>query len=319
MPKPNLTAKYDPKCLLAAKKLREKEQTLKKLRYAFNGYYYGGLKLWWNLRKQEVKSDHYESGAYRDYQVCKGKNDINGDWIPATYDEERRFQEIWLPEWEDFIKMYWESFGNGIIPIPEVNIELQEEIIHRNQKSEIDLILERTQEILEFFAEEFTDLLIQKQSKIEPIEQVKLALQEFNRIEKEDVSEAIEERVSLEHAETLLSKQYGLRPEADLEPEMAESSPKSKSRRRSSVEVVAVLKNQSQELAIATKAPTTIQVRSRNKKQSLADAQTWAKANGYEFDGGEVEGVQVISKTKKPLVGVSELNILDISSSEIPF
>ena len=32
MPKQNLTRKYDPKCLLTAKKLREIEATIKKLR-----------------------------------------------------------------------------------------------------------------------------------------------------------------------------------------------------------------------------------------------------------------------------------------------
>lgn len=328
MSKPNLTRKYDPRCLLVAKKAREIEATIKQLRYTFNAYYYGGLKLWWGLRKLEVKANHYESGAYQDYQICKGKYEASGEWIPATYDEQRRFTEVWKPEWEDFIKMYWESFGNGIISMPEVEIELQTETIVSG-KSEIDLLLERTLEILEFFAEQFGNLLVNKRSRISELEQVKEALRAWNKKEKEDVAQAIEEMVSIEHAETLLSKQY--KPESDytnLEEESQEDNNIAvKPSSSNGIEIVQLVRKQTAQLAQAQTTPLEAKVtahpskacNSNNKgrkshKQQQEEAKAFLEKNGFD-QNGEIEGVQVVASLPKKATAMSELN----SSDLIPF
>ncbi len=320
MPKPNLTRKYDPKCLLTAKKSREIEATIKKLRYEFNAYYYGGLKLWWGLRKMEIKADHYESGAYQDYQICKGKFNVTGEWIRATYDEERRFAEIWKPEWEEFIKMYWESFGNGIIPMPEVDIELETEI-NVHLKGEIDLLLERTREILEFFALEFADLLVNKRSRINATEQVKEALRDWNRKEKEDIADAIEERVSLEHAETLMSKQYVKDTDEtfcnDEDNELTDLDIKFKTPEGNS-EIVQLIQRQTEKLTESNSIPSEVKVSShpttgtsqkRHKQSRLAkeaEIEAFFKEHGLDLDG-EIEGVKIVSTTKK-YQEVTELN-----------
>ncbi|MBW4595386.1 MAG: hypothetical protein KME46_21395 [Brasilonema angustatum HA4187-MV1] len=320
MPKPNLTRKYDPKCLLAAKKSREIETTIKKLRYEFNAYYYGGLKLWWGLRKMEIKADHYESGAYQDYQICKGKFNATGEWMRATYDEERRFAEVWKPEWEEFIKMYWESFGNGIISIPEVEIELDTEINVRG-KGEIDLLLERTQEILEFFAEQFADLLVNKSSRMKATEQVKEALRNWNRKEKEDVADAIEERVSLEHAETLISKQYVKDTDEDSfddqDNELTDLDIKFKAPIGNS-EIVQIIHKQTEKLTESNSVskevkvsshPTTGSSQKRHQQSRFAketEREAFFKEYGLDSDG-EIEGVKVVNITKKSQ-DVTELN-----------
>ena len=328
MSKPNLTRKYDPKCLLVAKKAREIEATIKQLRYTFNAYYYGGLKLWWGLRKLEVKANHYESGAYQDYQICKGKYEASGEWIPATYDEERRFTEVWKPEWEDFIKMYWESFGNGIISMPEVEIELQTETLVSG-KSEIDLLLERTRKILEFFAEQFGDLLVSKRSRKSALEQVKEALRAWNKKEKEDVAEAIEEMVSVEHAETLLSKQY--KPEADgtdtEDERQQDDSIVVKPLSSNGIEVVQLVRKQTEQMAQAQTTPPEAKVTAhpcltgtsnkksrKSRKQQQEEAKAFLEKNGFEQDG-EIEGVQIVASLPKKTATMSELN----SSDLIPF
>lgn len=327
MPKPNLTRKYDPKCLLAAKKSREIEATVKKLRYEFNAYYYGGLKLWWGLRKMEIKAEHYESGAYQDYQVSKGKFDATGEWITATYDEERRFAEVWKPEWEDFIKMYWESFGNGIIAMPEIDIELNTEIKLRG-KSEIDLLIERTREILEFFAEEFTDLLVSKRSRMAPTEQVKQALQQWNRQDKETVANAIEERVSLEHAETLMSKQYIQDP--DEEPcdneELDDLEINCKTPNHAS-QIIQIIHKQTEKLAEANSTPPEVKVglhsnnldskkpRKNSRRAKQAEAEAFLKQHGIDPDG-EIDGVAVVNSSQK--YQVTHKDEFD-TNEEIPF
>jgi hypothetical protein len=189
---------FNPKAAKAAKVARQSEQEIRGALNAFKPLYYGLRALWWqSLDKGEIWRDAYQHGELDQYVIAPGYRDTSGYYTPTEYDMDRINQDFWSKKRQEFYEQFEAEFW--LIDLNSIP----------SKDTAIKHIQGRTRHLLKIALEMFADVLVNEDSDIDPLIQVRLALAEINQtnLEKLNARRAEQEqRVSLKHAETLIAQ-----------------------------------------------------------------------------------------------------------------
>lgn len=195
----HINAAFDPKASKAAKAARQAEQEIKGALSAFKSLYYGLRSLWWqSLDKGEIWRDAYQKGEMDQYILAPGYRDSEGFYTPAEYDMERINQDFWPKKRQEFYEQFEAEFWvTDLNQVP-------------SKESALKHIQGRTRHLLKVALETFEDKLVDQESDVDPLLQVRLALAEINQANLDKLNyrrDQQSKRVSVKHAETVMSRE----------------------------------------------------------------------------------------------------------------
>ncbi len=189
---------FNPKAAKVAKAARQTEQEIRGALNAFKPLYYGLRSLWWqSLDKGEIWRGAYQNGELDQYVVAPGYRDTSGYYTPTEYDMDRINQDFWPKKRQEFYEQF------------EAEFWLMDLNCIPSKETALKYIQGRTRNLLKVALEMFAEMLVNEDSDIAPLIQVRLALGEINQanLEKLNARRAEnEQRVSLKHAETLIAQ-----------------------------------------------------------------------------------------------------------------
>lgn len=194
----HISSAFNPKAAKVAKAARQSEAEIRGALNTFKPLYYGLRSLWWqSLDNGEIWRDAYQHGELDQYVVAPGYRDTSGYYTPIEYDMDRINQDFWSKKRQEFYEQFEAEFWMmDLNSIP-------------SKETALKYMQGRTRHLLKVASEMFAEVLVNEDSDIDPLIQVRLALVEINQanLEKLNARRAEnEQRVSLKHAETVMSR-----------------------------------------------------------------------------------------------------------------
>ncbi|MCT7957273.1 DUF4326 domain-containing protein [Laspinema palackyanum] len=221
---------FNPAHIEQAKLNREAEYEIKHLQYIFKQLYYGLRHFWWqSISKKEIWRNAYEMGQLDVYLIAPGRRNPDGSYSQAEYDWDR------INDWKDGL---WATYRNQFYEEFEAEFFLSEIAKANTVKS----LNHRTSMLLSTAKAYFGDQLINANSEVPELDQIKAALLEINKAQ-------LEKRKSYQkQPQQLRSQVSDSQPVEAVEKPVQKSQPKRNQPAKSNkLEIVAIRKRQQAE------------------------------------------------------------------------
>ncbi|MCT7984961.1 DUF4326 domain-containing protein [Laspinema sp. A4] len=169
----SISSIFNPAHIKQAKLNREAEYEINNLQYLFKQLYYGLRHFWWkSLSKSEIWRNAYEMGQLEVYQIAPGRRNEDGSYSQAEYDWDR------INDWRDGL---WATYRNQFYEEFEAEFFLSE----IDKANTVKSINHRISMLLSTAKVYFGDKLINQNSDVPELDQIKAALLEINKAQLE--------------------------------------------------------------------------------------------------------------------------------------
>ena len=160
-----ISSAFCPSSIEKAKLSREAEAIIKAATKEVKQLYYGLRSFWWDkLPKSEIFRDAKERGELQEYFIAPGYRQSDGSYSRDEFDTDAMNKIFWPGKRKEFYTQFEAEFGG----IPE------------GANTTMKILTEQKRHILEVALDQFGAQLVNPDSDMGPIEQVRLALIEYN-------------------------------------------------------------------------------------------------------------------------------------------